>query len=165
MAKTLLYRLFGFGSIPARLRPVLEREGVIVADEGMGGWFVTRDVRGPRKRYIRRTEGFSGCLVVTRKRVLCYTYRKRQVNIAADDPRLSELRVLAPDEKTLSIAFESGRFRKGWSGDIGLVFETERAGEFERVLRALGARCPGRPDTPERQQGGDAVSPRRGRAT
>ncbi len=37
MRKTILYRLFGLGSIPGKLLPVLEKEGIVVLDEGMGG--------------------------------------------------------------------------------------------------------------------------------
>ena len=45
--------------------------------------------------------------MVTQKRVLCYTYGKRQINISVDDPRVSELQVALPKAETLSIAFES----------------------------------------------------------
>jgi hypothetical protein len=41
MNKTLLYRLFGLGRIPRHLRPLVESEGIVVADEGIGGWFIT----------------------------------------------------------------------------------------------------------------------------
>ena len=137
--KTLSYRLFGFGTIPGKLRPVLEREHIIVSDEGMAGRFVTRELKAPWKRYVRRAEGFSGCLVVTGERVVCFTYGKRQINIAVTDPRLSELFVNAPDRDTLSISFESSAYRRGWSGVIELRFSTELAKEFRRVLESFGA--------------------------
>jgi hypothetical protein len=44
MKKTTLYRLFGVGSVPKKLLPVLETEGVVVLDEGIGGWFITKHV-------------------------------------------------------------------------------------------------------------------------
>jgi len=93
MKKTLLYRLFGLGKIPRQLRSMVESEGIIVADEGIGGLFIAKHVNGPGRRYRNRAEGFTGCLVVTKKRVLCYTYGKRQINISVDDPRVSELQV------------------------------------------------------------------------
>ncbi len=82
------------GSIPSKIGPILEQEGIVLFDEGMGGWFIARHVKGPGKRYMHRREGFSGCLVITKKRIICYTYWKRQINISVDDPRLSKLYVV-----------------------------------------------------------------------
>lgn len=66
MKKTILYRLFGLGSVPRKLRPVLEQEGMVVFDEGVRGSFVTKHVNGPGKRYRRSgrlsmLDIFSGC--------------------------------------------------------------------------------------------------------
>jgi hypothetical protein len=140
MKKTLLYKLFGLGRIPRQLRPLLESEGIVVADEGIGGWFITKHVNGPGRRYRNRAEGFSGCLVVTKKRILCYTYWKRQINISVDDPKVSVLQVTLLKAETLSIAFESSVFREEWSGVIEFRFNTERAQLFHDTLRSIGAR-------------------------
>jgi hypothetical protein len=139
MKKTILYRLFGFGSIPKKVRPILEEEGLVVSDEGVRGWFVTKNVHGPGKRYIHRSEGFSGCLVITKKRIICFTYWKPQINIPVDDPKLSALQVDVLNEQTLSISFESSLFRVGWQGLIELRFNTEKAQQFHDVLISLGA--------------------------
>ncbi|MFO8050063.1 MAG: hypothetical protein R6U29_13605 [Desulfosudaceae bacterium] len=139
MKKPLSYRLFGLGKIPGKVRPIIESEEVVVADEGMGGWFITRHVNGPGQRYRNRVEGFSGCLVVTKKRILCFTYRKRQINIAVDDAGVSELRVSLPAADRLGLAFESSVFRRGWSGLIEFQFRTDQAPLFYDVLVSLGA--------------------------
>lgn len=139
MKKPILYRLFGLGAVPKKIRPILEAEGIVVLDEGMGGRFVTKNVKGPGKRYRHRSEGFSGFLAVTKKRVICYTYGKRQINMSVEDHRLSELYVSAPDEETLSISFESSVFREGWEGVIEFRFDTEKAIQFRDALGALGA--------------------------
>ncbi|PIE32526.1 hypothetical protein CSA56_15080 [candidate division KSB3 bacterium] len=47
MKKTILCQLFGFGSSPKKLLSVLEQERVVVLDEGINGWFVTKHVNGP----------------------------------------------------------------------------------------------------------------------
>ncbi len=54
MNKTILYRLFGIGGIPKRMGPVLAAEEIEVCDEGIGGWFVTKNVKGPGKEPIMR---------------------------------------------------------------------------------------------------------------
>ena len=140
MQKTILYRLFRVGSIPRKVRPVLEQEGIVLSDEGMGGRFIARNVKGPFKRYVRRTEGFSGCLVITRKRIICYTYWKRQISISVEDPRLSELYVDATDRQKLSISFESSVFRDGWEGVIEYRFKTDKAIQFQEALMSLGVK-------------------------
>jgi hypothetical protein len=140
MKKSILYRLFGLGAIPVKARPVLEAEEIVVSDEGMSGWLVTRDVTGPGRRYRQRREGFSGCLVITGKRLICFTHGKRQINVSVNDPRLSALVVNAPDDQTLSISFESSLFQEGWQGIIEFRFNTEKAQRFQDVLGALGAR-------------------------
>jgi hypothetical protein len=140
MKKTLLYRLFGLGRIPRQLLPIIESEGIVVADEGIGGWLITKHVNGPGRRHRNRAEGFTGCLVVTKKRVLCYTYGKRQINISIDDPRVSELQVTLPKAETLSIAFESSVYREEWRGVMEFRFNTERAQFFHDALRSIGAR-------------------------
>jgi hypothetical protein len=60
MKKTISYRLFSIGGISKKLRPVLEKEGMLVCDEGIRGWFVTKNFKAPGKRFWYRQEGFSG---------------------------------------------------------------------------------------------------------
>ncbi|MEE4295058.1 MAG: hypothetical protein V2J20_00390 [Wenzhouxiangella sp.] len=139
MKKTILFQLFGIGSVPKKLRPVLEQEGVVVLDEGIGGWFIAKNVNGPGKRYRHRTEGFSGCLVVTKVRVACYTYGKRQINISVEDPRIANLYVDSPQEQKLCLSFESSIFREDWEGVIEFRFNTDKAIQFRDALIATGA--------------------------
>jgi len=139
MKKTILYRLFGIGSVPKKVRPVLKREGVIVLDEGIGGLFVTNHVNAPGKRYRRRTESFSGCLAVTKSRVVCYTNGKRQINISVEDPKIVNLYVDTSAENKLHLSFESSDFCKGWQGVIVFRFTTDKALLFQKSLLAIGA--------------------------
>jgi hypothetical protein len=146
MSKSLLFRFLGVGAIPKKLRPVLDAEQIVVADEGIGGWLICKDVKGPKKRFINRAEGFWGCLVVTKKRIVCFTYRKRQINIAIDDPKISKIFVDIPKEELLSISFESSAFRDGWGGIMEFRFKTTKALEFRDVLMSFGAQQGAAPD-------------------
>lgn len=139
MTKALSYRLFRLGAIPKKWRQPLAQEGIVICDEGMPGWFIAKDVKGPGKRYRRRAEGFSGCLVITNQRVLCFTYWKRQINISTQDPSLSALQVAVPKANTLSISFESATFRTGWQGVLDYRFQTDQAQAFHEALTACGA--------------------------
>lgn len=139
MKKSISYRLFGLGSIPKKLAPALASEGMVLSDEGMPGWFITRRVKGPGKRFNHRAEGFSGCLVITQKRVVCFTYGKRQINISVEDPKIAHLLVDVAKDGILSISFESSVFREGWSGLIEFRFKTDKARLFREALLAIGA--------------------------
>lgn len=119
--------MLGFGAIPGKLLPILVQENIIVLDEGIAGWFITKKVKSPGKRFLNRSEDFSGCLAVTKKRVVCFTYWKRQINISAEDPKIRDLYVNVPAEDILSISFESSVFREGWKGVIEFRFKTEKA--------------------------------------
>jgi hypothetical protein len=138
MKKSILYKLFGLGRIPKKLRPVLESEGIVVADEGIRGWFKTKHVKGPGKRFIHRTAGISGSLVITEKRIICFTFGKRQINIDFDNPNITKLFADIPEEKTLSIAFEGSDFRDDWSGIIEFLFKTEKARQFLDHMQSKG---------------------------
>lgn len=138
MRKTILYRLFKIGGIPKKLRPVLEAEKIILFDEGIGGWFITRNLKAPGKRFKYRREGFSGFLAITKKRIIAYTFWKRQINISVEDPKISELFVQIVTPQSISISFESSVFNRGWQGAIELRFNTSRAPKFYEVLRHIG---------------------------
>ncbi|MDO6563727.1 hypothetical protein Q4488_10050 [Amphritea sp. 1_MG-2023] len=138
MKKTFFYRLFGLGSVPKRLLPLLEQEGIVVSDEGMRGCFIAKHVNGPKKRYRHRAESFSGCLVVTRKSVICYTYGKRQINISTDDPKIANLYIDLIKDDTLCLTFESSAFREGWMGLMTFRFNTKKAHQFYEALIEIG---------------------------
>ncbi len=139
MKKNMLYRLIGLGAMPKGIHRSLEKERITVFDEGMSGWFITKNVKGPGRRYIHRREGFLGSLAVTRKRVICFTYSKRQINIPIEDPKISELKIHLPDRNSLSLSFDSALFREGWEGIIEYRFKTEKASQFFGALKSVGA--------------------------
>jgi hypothetical protein len=139
MKKAILYRLCGLGAVPKRVLPVLEQEGVFVLDEGMSEWFITNHVNGPGKRYRHRSEGFSGCLAVTKERGVCYTSLKRQIRISIKDPKVTQLYVEVPKEHRLSVSFQSSPFQEGWESVIEFRFDTEKALLFRDALVSIGA--------------------------
>jgi len=141
MGHTLLYRLFKIGGIPKKLRPVLEAEGMVVVDEGIGGWVITKDVKGPGKRFKHRMEGFSGFLAITQKRIIAYTYWKRQINSSVEDPRISALHADLSSSQSIVLSFESSAFRDDWQGIIKLHFKTSKAQKFYDVSMDIGAQC------------------------
>jgi len=138
MGKTLLYRLFRCGAIPGDLRKAFGQEGIIVADEGMGGWFIAKNFKAPGKRYKRRAESFSGFLVVTRKRISAYTYSKCQINISAGDSRIPELYTRICGDGIISLSFNVSSFRENSRGVLEFRFKTPEARSFYKALTEAG---------------------------
>ncbi len=146
-AKTALCRLLRLGLVPKRLQSVFEEEGIIVFDEGVCGRLVTKNVDGPGKRYRCRSEWFCGFLVVTRLHVVCYTFRKRQINISVNDNKIKNLYVCRANIQELHLSFESSDYRDGWQGVIEFRFYTEKALQFCDALLGIGVKkgtAPGR---------------------
>ncbi len=138
MGKSILYKLFGLGRIPRKVRPVLEAEGIQIADEGIGGWYITRNFKSPGRRTKYRKQGFSGCLVVTKKRVILYSFGRRQINIAVEDAQMAALYADVTRPGTLSLSFDAADFHDGWQGGIEFRLKTAGAQDFFDLLRALG---------------------------
>src|SRR5712691_6281442 len=93
MAKTLLYRLFGVGRMPAQWRTMLESEGLVLVDEGIAGSVTYRDFGAPGKRSAWRKVAFSGSIALTKTRLLALHYANPAINIPLDDERFGQLRI------------------------------------------------------------------------
>ena len=75
MAKSILYRLFGFGKIPKQYRSAIEKEGVIFQDEGLAIVLRYTNFRAPNTYYGRRISLTVGSVVLTKHRFACYRGR------------------------------------------------------------------------------------------
>ncbi len=135
MGKTILYKLFKIGSIPNKLRPVLEDEGLVVCDEGVSGSLFMKDFKSPGRRAKYRKELFSGFLTVTQKRVIAQAYWKRVINVPLDHEKFQLIEIGLVNPKCIEFAFESSDFYADWSGRIVLRFNTLKAQDFYRVLK------------------------------
>ncbi len=139
MKKSILYRLFRIGSVPGKIRQVIESENIRILEEGISGWFRAGNVKGPHKRYICRRSWFLGFLAVTASRIIFYSFGKRQINILLSDPGIKELYIGMPKPETLSISFEASAFRTGWKGSLQYDFKTDKAPQFYDILLSYGA--------------------------
>lgn len=137
MSKTFLYRLFGFGGFPKVMRPILESEGIVLEDEGVGGSITFRRFRAPGKRYGYRKNWFTGSLVITEIRFAGFAFSKPVINVPLDAPHLGKLDcALERDDSVLRAAFDASEFHDEWSGDIEVRFRTPQAPLFLERLRA-----------------------------
>ena len=139
MKRTLLYRLFGVGSIPGGMRAALEAEGILALDEGVGGWMVEKNLQSPRRASLFLVRSFTGFLVVTRERIVLQTYGTPQLELALDDRRVSELHIDLAAPGRLLLSFDYGVFRKGWKGQVEFRIRTSNATRFYEALHSAGA--------------------------
>ena|SRR5437763_1913572 len=133
MSKTLLYRLFGVGRMPAQWRATIESEGVVLFDEGIGGSITYRDFSAPGRRSSWRKVAFSGSIALTKTRLLALQYANPAINVPLDDPRLKQMQFSVEGDKLL-VAFNANLFHNDWSGTIEYRFRTSQAREFLKGL-------------------------------
>ena len=134
MAKTLLYRLFGVGKIPAQWRATIESEGVVLMDEGIGGSVTYRDFRSPRRRASWKKSAFSGAIALTRTRLLGLQFSRPAINVPLDDERLRQMQFSNEGADRILIAFNANLFHDDWSGTIEYRFRTPQAPAFLKSL-------------------------------
>lgn len=143
MGKTLFYRLFGVGKVPKRVLPDIEREVIILLEEGIGGSLTFKKYRAPGRYYYWRRNWFTGSLVLTEKRFWAFTLFKPVISVPWDDEKLKELRCSVENEKTLCVVFDASVFQQGCSGTIECRFSTPKARLFLERLHTKGCRPSG----------------------
>ena len=138
MGKTLLYRLLGVGGLTDDLRAALEREGIVLLDEGIGGALVFKNFRAPGRYHGWRWSWFSGTLVVTERRFAAYTsvqHFGRIIDVPLDDPKMRALEGSVASPGRLVIRFDPAVFHDRWSGSVECRFKTPLARSFLERLQ------------------------------
>ena len=135
MAKTLLYRLFGIGKIPAQFMTTLKFEGILVLDEGIKGSVTYRDFHAPGKYSAWRRQWFTGSIILTQVRLVSVLSLSTAIDVPLTDERLRSMRFSVEKEGTLLVAFDPSLFHPGWSGTMEYRFRTTEAEAFVAKLR------------------------------
>lgn len=135
MKKTLLYRLFGIGKIPAQYRAALESEGVVLSDEGIKGSVTYRNFRSPGRRSNWKRQWYTASIILTKTRLLAFAYSNQIIDVPLTDERFRRLQFSLENENNLSIAFDASLFHNDWSGTIEYRFKTAQAASFLSKLR------------------------------
>lgn len=134
MPKTLLYKLFGIGRVPKRVRAGLEAEQILILEEGIGGSVTYRKYRARGKRFGLRRVWFTGSLAATRTRIVAFAYSRNILNVPFDHPRHGNLDIQVEPGNVLLVAFDAQDFHPEQSGRIEFRFRAERAREFVDYL-------------------------------
>ncbi|MDQ3799747.1 MAG: hypothetical protein M3384_09865 [Acidobacteriota bacterium] len=138
MKKTLLYRLFGVGKIPAGARVALESEGVLLSDEGIKGSVTYRNFRSPGRRSNWKRQWYTASIALTKTRLLAFAYSNQIIDVPLADPRFRRLEFSLEAETALLVTFDASLFHADWSGTIEYRFQTPHAQAFLERLREYG---------------------------
>lgn len=139
MGKTWMYRFFGAGKLPQKLREKLEAEEIVLLDEGIGGSITYENFRAPGKASNWKRSIFTGAVVLTKTRFVGLAYVRPVINLPYDDPRLPAVQVTLPEPEVLSVAFDAATFHDDWSGSIECRFKTAHAQQIRDALMRRGA--------------------------
>ena len=137
MTKTLLYQLFKIGRIPKNYLSQIQREGIVLKDEGIGGSVTYRKFREPGRYYGWKRSWFSGSIVLTRQHFLAFKYGETLIGLAWNEPQINELNCYLEQENTLVVEFDASAFNKDRSGQIKVRFSTPLARSFLDNIQRL----------------------------
>lgn len=136
MAKSIFYHLFGFGKIPKRYRSDIEKEGVILQDEGLSIVLRYRNFRAPYTYYSRKISLVIGSIVLTKISFACFRGNiippVFHVPVAHESFKAFDFSL---DEKArLRVVIDAPLFQDGWEGTIDCRIPCENAEDFLREL-------------------------------
>jgi hypothetical protein len=133
----ILYTWFGWGGLPKAMRPLLEKEGIILLDEGVSGSVGFRKFRAPGRYYSRRRTGTIASLVLTEIRFAVFTFGKPFVNLPLERARLDQIHPPVDEQGRFTVGFDAADFYPDASGKVSGRFATEKARGFLRRLDAV----------------------------
>jgi hypothetical protein len=135
MAKSLLYRFFGVGKFPAPLTAELQREGILLQDEGIRASVTYLDFRAPGRYFNWKRQWYTAAIALTEVRLVALRYSQPIINVPLTDERLRGLQFSLEEGETLRVAFDAALFHHDWSGRIEYRFRTPQAQRFLDMLR------------------------------
>jgi len=136
MAKSVLYRLFGFGKIPKRYRSDIEKEGVVFQDEGLTISIRYREFRAPHAYYSRKNSLIVGSVVLTKNRFACYrgNILPPVFEVPVEHEAFEAFSFSLDDKERLRVLIDAPAFQKGWKGTIECRIPSENAQELLQTL-------------------------------
>lgn len=136
MAKALLYRLFGVGGMPQAQAEAIEREGVVLRDDGIRATITLINYRAPGRYSAWQRRRVVASLALTGSRFLAMRLRRPVIDVPLADARLRTLKIAVEADGALLVAFDPAAFHAGQSGTIECRFRTDQARAFADALRA-----------------------------
>ena len=136
MAKSFLFRFFGFGKFPTRYHGEMEKEGVVLQDEGLSIVVRYRNFRAPNVYYGRKVSLVMGSIVLTKSSFACFRGNiippVFHVPIGHESFKAFDFSL---DEKgRLKVVIDAPLFQDGWKGTIDTRIPCENSEKYLQVL-------------------------------
>jgi len=141
MSKTFSYRFFGLGKLPASVLAPLEKEGIVLYDEGIRATITYRNFRAPGRYSNWKRQWFSSAIILTKQRLHALRLRSVIIDVPLTDERLRQMQFSFEDKETLLVAYDASLLQADASGTIEYRFKTEQAQAFfNKIQFALASR-------------------------
>lgn len=136
MSKTLFYRLFGVGKIPAARMPQLQDEGILFLEEGIRGTVTYTGFHRPGRYAGWRRVWSTSSLALTKIRLIAFNYNSQVIDVPYTDPRIQSMRYKVENNGTVfCVALDASLFHTDWSGNIEYRFYTDQAQQLLDLLQ------------------------------
>lgn len=139
MAKSVLYQLFGVGKVPKRYIAMLEKENILLRDEGLSMVLRYRKFRAPGAYYGRKVSLLVGSVVLTEKSFGCFRGSiippVFHVPISAEHLKGFNLGI---DEKgRFQVVINAAEFQEGWEGTIDVRIPCEHPKSYMSRIEGM----------------------------
>lgn len=136
MAKSFLFRFFGFGKFPTRYQAALEKEGVILQDEGLSIVVRYRNFRAPNVYYGRKVSLVMGSVVLTKSSFACFRGNliPPVFHVPTSEESFRAFDFSLDEKGRLKVVIDAPVFQEGWKGTIDCRIPCENAEKYLQVL-------------------------------
>jgi len=139
MEKSILYRWFGFGKIPKRYNSDMQKEGVLLQDEGLAIVLRYRNFRAPYVYYGKRISLVMGSIVLSKSSFACFRGNiiPPIFHVPVTSKSFQAFDFSLDEKARLHIVIDAPTFKEGWKGTIDCRIPCENAEEFLQALTAI----------------------------
>ena len=120
----------------------IEKEGILLQDEGIGGSITFRNFKGPGRRHGWKRTWFTGSIVLTKETFLAFNFSNPVIGISWADDKLNELTCSLENEDVLCVKYDASAFNDEWEGNIEVRFRTQLATQILEVIEGISKSAP-----------------------
>jgi hypothetical protein len=130
MRKTFLYKLFKIGKMPAGEVSEIQKEGIILFDEGFKGTKTYINFRAPWRYSNWKRQWSTASVALTNARLIAFQYALKEIDVPLSDARFAELNFSVEEDGALLVAFDASLFLDQTTGNLEYRFYTPLARQF-----------------------------------
>jgi hypothetical protein len=136
MSKTLFYRLFGIGKIPAATMSQLQGEEILFLEEGIRGTVTYTNFHRPGMYAGWRRVWSTASIALTKMRLFALNNNHQVIDVPITDPRIQSMNYSVEDNGSVfCVKLDASLFRNDWSGNIEYRFHTDQAQQLLDLLQ------------------------------